>query len=371
MITSRRALRVWVAVVASLGVHFAAAMAVAPSDPPALIQGGTTAEIAALGSGFEDLLQGSDRLQPAETSTVEPSPPSAEMTEPSLSEPIEATRPLTVASVRPVPIQAPPPVRETLAPATEAQAAPAVTTTPAADMPFVETARPDPAKPALAPAAPEPAQPRLEPLQASPVRPAETAPPSQSTEIAALAPAQITETVEAEPEERPVPIPVARPPRPEDARNLAETKARDVKKKAPPKKQVAKKAVVQSARGNASRDARAGNASGRTTQKAKTGGSQKDGKARTAGNANASNYPGKVYSKIRRTRQQRAGGAGVARVRFSISSSGRLSSIRLAASSGSAAIDKVALDHVRRSAPFPPPPAGAQRSFVIPIEVRR
>ena len=193
--------------------------------------------------------------------------------------------------------------------------------------------------------------------------------PSNRSRPAAVTPAHAAETIEAEPEERPIPVPIARPPQPQDERNRAEARERQTVKKK--KEAVEKQQVANVARGNADRNARAGDASGRETSKAKTGGGQSGGKASNAGNASASNYPGKVYAKIRRTRQKRAGGRGVAQIRFSISSSGGLASIRLASSSGSGAVDSAALDHIRRSAPFPPPPAGAQRQFVIPVEVRR
>ncbi len=90
-----------------------------------------------------------------------------------------------------------------------------------------------------------------------------------------------------------------------------------------------------------------------------------------AGNAAASNYPGKVYSKIQRTRQKSAGGSGAAMVAFAVGAGGQITSISLAGSSGNASLDRAALDHVRRAAPFPAPPDGAQTRFNIPIEFRR
>lgn len=90
-----------------------------------------------------------------------------------------------------------------------------------------------------------------------------------------------------------------------------------------------------------------------------------------AGNAAASNYPGKVYSKIRRTRQKSAGGSGAAMVAFAVGAGGQIISISLAGSSGNPSLDRAALDHVRRAAPFSAPPDGAQTRFNIPIEFRR
>jgi periplasmic protein TonB len=65
-----------------------------------------------------------------------------------------------------------------------------------------------------------------------------------------------------------------------------------------------------------------------------------------------------------------AGQSGVARVAFSINRSGRVTEVRIAASSGSAALDEAALDLIRRSQPFPTPPAALPESdltFVAPV----
>ena len=64
------------------------------------------------------------------------------------------------------------------------------------------------------------------------------------------------------------------------------------------------------------------------------------------------------------------GQSGVARVAFSIDRSGRVRDVRIAASSGSATLDEAALDLIRRSQPFPEPPAALPEqnlSFVAPV----
>ncbi len=64
------------------------------------------------------------------------------------------------------------------------------------------------------------------------------------------------------------------------------------------------------------------------------------------------------------------GRSGVASVAFSIDRSGRLTKVRILASSGSAAFDEAALDLIRRSQPFPMPPAALRESdlsFVAPV----
>ena len=84
-----------------------------------------------------------------------------------------------------------------------------------------------------------------------------------------------------------------------------------------------------------------------------------------AGNAAASNYPGVVMRKINRTRKPRVGAAGTAVVGFEIAPDGGLSSVSILRSSGEAAIDQAALDHLRRAAPFAAPPPGAGRRFQV------
>jgi periplasmic protein TonB len=64
------------------------------------------------------------------------------------------------------------------------------------------------------------------------------------------------------------------------------------------------------------------------------------------------------------------GRTGVVQVAFSIDETGRLSSVRVAISSGSAILDEAAVDLIRRAGPYPVPPAGlgaSALSFVAPI----
>ncbi len=81
------------------------------------------------------------------------------------------------------------------------------------------------------------------------------------------------------------------------------------------------------------------------------------------GNAAASNYPGEVLRRIQRTRQARSPARGLVLVSFTVGYNGGLASVVVARSSGHSGLDQTALDHIRRAAPFPPPPAGAQRQF--------
>ncbi len=64
------------------------------------------------------------------------------------------------------------------------------------------------------------------------------------------------------------------------------------------------------------------------------------------------------------------GRSGVASVAFTIDRSGHLTAVHLVASSGSAALDEAALDLIRRSQPFPTPPAALRESdlsFAAPV----
>jgi protein TonB len=70
-----------------------------------------------------------------------------------------------------------------------------------------------------------------------------------------------------------------------------------------------------------------------------------------------------VLRKIQRVRQVRSPARGRVVVAFSIAPSGALASVSVSRSSGHAALDRVALEHIQRAAPFSPPPQGAQRQF--------
>ncbi|WP_298864151.1 TonB family protein [uncultured Sulfitobacter sp.] len=123
-------------------------------------------------------------------------------------------------------------------------------------------------------------------------------------------------------------------------------------------------------RGNAQRNNTKGVQSGKSkTAKAQTSGKSKK-RATKAGNAAASNYPGQVMRRISRQSKPRVRSKGTAVVAFTISSGGGLARVSIARSSGSAALDKAAIGLIRKAAPFPRPPAGAQRQFSIRIKGR-
>lgn len=349
------------ALVASIGIHLGAG-AIGPSAEPELqIAGGETMQAAALGAGFESLVAEGDRLSPveAEAEAVTPADDAS-------AEPVDA-KASDVASEPETSVPTEP------APATDQAAVAAPAAADKVPSQTVATAPPATSQAAIAPVAPPSVS--AEPLLAA-----------QAPEIAAVAPVQPSDVVEARPDEPVLPVPQARPFRQVDvdrARAAERQRQAEQQRQAERQRQADRqrrteqqqqRATRQQARGTqqgqANRNARAGRADGQA-QGRSTNSREGNRRAREAGNAAASNYPGKVYAKIRRTRQRAAGGRGTVRVRFSIGGSGGLAGVSVAASSGSASVDRAAVDHIRRAAPFPAPPPGAQRRFVIPIEIRR
>jgi protein TonB len=98
---------------------------------------------------------------------------------------------------------------------------------------------------------------------------------------------------------------------------------------------------------------------GHETATAKRQGRDSPSLSAAEGNAAASNYPGLVMRHLARVPRPRADTRGAVLVQFSVTEGGRLASTRL---------DRAALTVVERAAPFPAPPAGADRSFSVQIK---
>lgn len=139
----------------------------------------------------------------------------------------------------------------------------------------------------------------------------------------------------AEPETRPKP----RPERKSESKPKAEAKA-DKKQRKEPSEEPTAKAQVESAASAPS-----------SGQKAKGGANS------------AAAYAKTVLKKVRATKKQSGAGKGRVVVGFSIAADGGLASVTVLQSSGTAELDQVALNHIRRSAPFPAPPSGARPSY--------
>lgn len=89
--------------------------------------------------------------------------------------------------------------------------------------------------------------------------------------------------------------------------------------------------------------------------------------------ADITDYQSLIRARIMRFSPQRVPFAGTVKVAFALDGHGQLLSRQIALGSGSAWLDRAALDAVERAAPFPPPPAGSsagQRTFVIPFHFR-
>ena len=309
----------------TLSIGVAASLVVGVSqlaqiDDSAKIAGGGAPAAAQLGTRFEDMAVGTLEAEPVEEITPTPEP-----------EPLE-----TAEALPPTP-------------------ALTVTPTPAAEPMQAVKAEPMPVAPPPATAAQTPVLPALTPVETPP----ETT--SATPTITAVAPVPPVETLTAEAEDD-APRLSQRPQRRDPER------AAEAAKKAKPKPQPKPK-PKQTTRGNAKRDntkgaqtaARAGNA-------AQSGTRQRA--AAPAGNAAASNYPGQVMSRIARVGKPRVRSRGTAVIAFSVGNGGQLAGARVARSSGSAALDQAALGIIRQAAPFPRPPAGAQRNFSIQIKGR-
>jgi protein TonB len=86
-------------------------------------------------------------------------------------------------------------------------------------------------------------------------------------------------------------------------------------------------------------------------------------KARAGGTMSPAAYAKAVLKKVHATRKKPGAGRGTAVIGFTLAPDGALVSARVLQGSGSESLDQIALDHIRRSAPFPPAPDGAGRSF--------
>jgi protein TonB len=90
-------------------------------------------------------------------------------------------------------------------------------------------------------------------------------------------------------------------------------------------------------------------------------GNQADQAAIVAARQAAASYGNQVYRRLERTRRENTRMRGVAIISFTIGTSGQLTTLTVQRSSGNADLDRIASNHVRRSAPFAPPPSGAPR----------
>ena len=152
--------------------------------------------------------------------------------------------------------------------------------------------------------------------------------------------------------------PVEKKPEPK----VVEPKTQEVEKPAPEaKKEVRKKKLARD--GNADQDNTKGSSTAQNKDGASRDASQGNSKNRGKGNSSGTNYKGIVQRKLERAKKRgSAPGKGIVTVGFTINGDGSVSGLRIKKSSGKPALDKAALDVVRKASPFPAIPAEEGRS---------
>ncbi len=284
--------------------------------------------------------------------------------------------PMTVPQDETAPAPAPPPGQP------QAELPPAVqppTEQAAADPPPPE---PAPAEPAVTPE-PPPTPAAIEPPAAPPPPAPEPPPP------------EVKPPVEPPPMEAPAPVPV--PPVPDlpparttDDATLAGPMpvSKPIAKKKPKPVKPAPKPVDRQAEAAARRDAEAREAArDERRDAARQAARQRAGERRAeaasapaqgaepqqraaASAGEVASWRGQLMAHLNQFKRSPAdGGTGTARVSFSVNVNGGLSGVRLAGSSGDAALDAAAVAMIARANPVPPPPSGlgSHLSLSIPV----
>ena len=395
--------RAGTALALSLAAHYT--LLTVRSDEPSMAatSGDSDTLVMAFGTSFADMMAGAQASEPVVEPTLEPvtdatmDPVRPNPTEPataadaveptSLSEPIEPPQtpptqePTETARTEPARPNTQAPADTTSADPVESAQASVAPITPVTET-VVETALlPTTTSASATPVAPLATEPEPPSEAASPAEPApqpaaeaiapavETTTPTY-TRVETVAPAAAEDSVQ--------PIDTPSVPQPVDTAALRpealaarervlqaerERRQTEAATRPQPRRQAPGNAEQNTTRGQS--DATTRTAPAQTPRTATA-----DAAASASASAAASNYPGQVYRRIQRTRQRSVRGSGTVRIRFSVTASGGLGSIRVSGSSGSGAVDQAALDHVSRAAPFPAPPAGAQTTFVVPITFR-
>lgn len=173
-------------------------------------------------------------------------------------------------------------------------------------------------------------------------------PPPPQTPVPETAPEKPVEPkvarVEPEPKPRPEPRPESKPEEPRQ-----EPKPEEPRQEPEPKKKPAEAAP-------ATTRAKVAAASAATATKASA-------RAVAGGGVSPASYAKAVMKKVRATKKKKGAGRGAVVIGFTVAANGGLASVQVVRSSGNAALDQVGVDHIRRAAPFPAPPADAGRSF--------
>ncbi|MGR3550286.1 energy transducer TonB [Pseudooceanicola sp.] len=324
-------------------VAHAAFLLIVPASEEVQIEGADGAAEVRLGNAFADMTAGTlSGARPAE-------PSRAAAAAPDVLAPLQAEAPpLTDTSE---PLKATHPQQAAPAIAAPAIAAASADRAKTMSLPAPLDIAPAAESQALAPLAPTPG----ETHQAARPETSTTAPTTErlkgSTVVRSLRPRSRSAALEAAHQSRPAVTPTPR------AKQAATPAPR-----AKPPKPTARKP------GDATRNARAGEAAGKPETTARQSGI--GGRQHAAGHAAASNYPGLIMRALSRAGKPSVDARGRAVVAFTIASNGGLSAVSLARSSGSSALDQAAVRLVRGAGPFPRPPEGARRNFSIQIKGR-
>lgn len=298
-----------------VALHAAGAWALVRQVPPAQPQGTPQApvliDLAPPASAPEvaALDAAETAAEPVDTPSDAPAPP----------EPVEPETPTEPepADVPPEPVTPPEPV------------------IPEPEIPEPEPEQPEAVVPEPEPQAPEPPEPEI----------AEPAPEEPELEAVAN-----------------VPLPTARPtppPRPvREAARQERTRETPLRKKSEPAPRRREAAAPQ-------RQSPAPSAAsqGRRQQQASQGAQ--------VSRAALATWQSQVQARLNRNkRTPRGSGSGTVRVAFAMDGGGRVVSVRVAGSSGVAALDQAAVALVQRASPFPAPPSGRQVSLTVPVAFR-
>jgi len=339
---------------------------------PVLIEGGSQARVARLGNSFEDMVQGMnapvvpEELQDTPLDETQQTPRSEAMADEANPDP--ALTPDTDMAATPRPLEEtglPEPPTETAVLATDQTVV--ETVAEAASSPILEVL--SDSRPAIAVSLATHAM--VQPIAAvlpapGALIPSETSVDSTEAEVAETERAQVPD-IEVMIGETPIEVqtpdettmrPQARPassPEPVERPEPVQTTAPQ-----PP---------TPPAQGGTEIRAQ-GQDDGRENEVAVAANAESQGQSSQAGNASASNYPGRVIRQLRRVRRPRGVGRGTAIVGFLITGSGGVGSVWLVTSSGNAALDQAAIQHVHLAAPFPSPPQGAETRFSFAVEGR-
>jgi protein TonB len=350
----RRLLGVCAAFMLSGGMHLAGSGVFAPERVE--MPGGGDPAPARLGSSFADMVAGTPgTVRPVMAENVRPDDATAPVTP---TEPASAHLPHVAdnaAALRADGAEEPAGVEQT-------RPAEAVVARHASAAPSAQTARETAVSVAsLATSSSVSAAPSPNTVTASRDTPDEVA-RSEPTRTASVLP---KETVSAVEQDGPAPRTSPRPPeRPEGARDMP---------RPDPQPRVADAPQSQArTTGNAAFDAALGRAEGSEEGTAAASAQRRTDSSPAADPAEVANYPGEVLRRIARQGRPRVRHDGAdAVIAFTVDARGALASLAVARSSGNPSLDEAGLTILRRAAPFPPPPRGAQTRFSIAFGGRR